>query len=273
MTVSCFLMGGLGNQLFQIFAILAYSLRHNVNFYFPVKVDYGSTVRHSYWNTFLRFIKDKVKDTHIKGIFFSESNFTYNPLPIIKGNVIFRGYFQSEKYFKDQYSNVCKLLRLEDLISELNISDHAILNNSLAIHFRLGDYKQLQDYHPILTLDYYSEGIKEILKHDPEIKTIIYFCETESVIEVQEKFISFLQSTYPELTFLYFNDLYLLEDWQELLCMSMCKHFIIANSSFSWWSAYLSNSITKKVIMPKKWFGDSAKLSDKDLQCENWIKL
>jgi hypothetical protein len=127
-------------------------------------------------------------------------------------------------------------------------------NTTISMHFRLGDYKKLKI---VLSLDYYSKSLLFILdKYQISNPTILYFCERENITEVSQN-INTLQTTYPQCTFRYCNIasqlntcvtsinqqingiLGIPED--EMIIMSNCKYNIIANSTFSWWAAYIGD--------------------------------
>jgi hypothetical protein len=140
----------------------------------------------------------------------------------------------------------------------------------ISMHFRQGDYKNLQDTHPILTHKYYENSLKEILKKTNKLQKVLYFCEKEDNEEI-EKIIDTLKKTATNCAFIKVIDA--VEDWQQLLLMSECSHNIIANSSFSWWGAYLNNNPTKIVCYPEVWFGPKAPNDTSDLFPDSWTKI
>ena len=139
------------------------------------------------------------------------------------------------------------------------------------MHFRLGDYKKYPLVYPILTEKYYSNSLSFILDqvtNKPE--HVLYFCEDADLEDVG-KIIAGLQTLFPYLNFVRANPL--LEDWEQLLLMSLCEYNIIANSTFSWWGAYLNDNINKIVCYPDKWFKPETNKDISDLFPEDWVRI
>jgi hypothetical protein len=159
----------------------------------------------------------------------------------------------------------------DELLKKLNYN-LTFLNNVISLHFRLGDYKKLQLLHPIMKKEYYSRCLDFILKkyNKDEKFNVMYFCEDDDLNEVQIT-ISYLSEKFPQLTFIRGENT--LQDWEQMLLMSCCHHNIIANSSFSWWSAYFNSWADKIVCYPSVWFGDIANINTKDLCPLNWTKI
>jgi hypothetical protein len=293
-----YLMGGLGNQLFQIFMTISLSIDTNKPFFFPDKEKLSST-RHTYWNSFLSqlnpflqtelFIKDNVsKIINEEGFEYQEYN-----LELIKTkNVLFYGYFQSYKFFEKNYRTIYNLINVDKYKNELiykirqvnvlkNITelmttddDLNIYDKTISMHFRLGDYKNIQNCHPLMTLTYYSNCLKYLNKSGIDLREykILYFCENNlSDIRDVITIINDLQLEYPYLEFVRQTGL---EDYEEMLLMSLCKHNIIANSTFSWWGAYFNNKEDKIVLYPNIWFGPILSNKNiKDLHPPSWIQI
>jgi hypothetical protein len=335
-------MGGLGNQLFQIFVVISNAIKYKIKFKFRNLKELGggsTTIRPTYWNNFLSNLKpfliedENIIDYKIYNI--KEEKFEYNHnlyneinelLLYIKtkkefevkeeviseykvssekvienkldNNIIYlNGYFQSYKYFEDNYDLIYRLLNIEKkkiiLIEKLNKSKanyndvngneflsnmyELELNNYISMHFRIGDYKYIQDYHPLTTYEYYENSLNNFIKiknfQDINIDnlslTILYFCEDKDIDDVlliinklKIKFNNFNFKRAPEL-----------EDWEQMLLMSLCENNIIANSSFSWWGAYFNNNKNKIVFYPNIWFGSLANHNTKDLCPKNWYKI
>jgi hypothetical protein len=290
--ITCYLMGGLGNQLFQIFCTIAYSIKYKNPFWFSNKKQLGElgqgiTVRYTYWETFLKNLKPFIKNldytSDMKTI--REKGFEYNAFEetyICDENILLFGYFQSYKYFECYKEQIYKMIKLEqskEIVRNLyleNISNIQFLE-TISLHFRIGDYKLYPDTHPILNIDYYRNALQYILDNDKNnsSKNVLYFFEQKDILEVTEK-IDVLKENFTNynINFIPIDNNIGLEDWQEMLLMSLCKHNIIANSSFSWWGAYLNESNEKIVCYPEVWFG--TKMKDKnvsDLFPNNWVKI
>ena len=138
------------------------------------------------------------------------------------------------------------------------------------MHFRIGDYKDIQNYHPLLPYQYYENAITK-LNHTISNITILYFCEKKDNDTVST-FIQQLQYTFKHIQFVKVDDD--IPDWKQLLIMSCCSHNIIANSSFSWWGAFFNQNTNKLVYYPDKWFGPAlTHHNTQDLIPTNWNKI
>ena len=102
------------------------------------------------------------------------------------------------------------------------------------------------------------------------IRTVLYFCEDADFDEVLEKIYN-LEQIFPELIFMRGDNM--LQDWEQMMLMSLCSHNIIANSTFSWWGAYFNTNPTKIVCYPGTWFGPKAGHDTSDLFPEDWIMI
>lgn len=283
--ITCNLMGGLGNQLFQIFTTISYGIKSRNQFKFLNLETLGggsTTVRYTFWNSLLyrlQYFLIYALPDNINVI--REKDFTFNELPIYqmlgKDTLIF-GYFQSYKYFKDNYHKIYELLCIEEMkikvktnfLTKMN-HDKELLKNFVSMHFRIGDYKKMQHYHPIMTRDYYFRALNFLEKKYKNTNfTVMYFCEDGDFDEVIIT-IKNLELQFPKYSFIRAENS--LEDWEQLLLMSCCHHNIIANSSFSWWGAYLNDWPDKTVCYPSIWFGSSAKHNTKDLCPPEWNKI
>jgi hypothetical protein len=273
------LMGGLGNQLFQIFTTIAYGLKHNIEFMIKktkndkVSPCDGISLRPTYWNNFLKNL-DKYTCDNINNIpTFSEVNFNFNEIPYYNMNFKIYGYFQSEKYFTTHYKEICQMIELDkqknDLINRFNYFNDN--KEVISMHFRIGDLIAGEDksHGPILKIDYYTDALKYIINtiNKDNIK-VLYFKEKND--NVDDK-ILILKKEFPNVEFIYCDKG---EDWEQLLIMSCCDHNIIANSTFSWFGAYFNNNSNKIVCYPPIWFGNICKHHcTKDLFPTNWIKV
>jgi hypothetical protein len=149
------------------------------------------------------------------------------------------------------------------------------------MHFRLGDYKNLPDCHPILSREYYVNALKNIL--DSSIRNnnqykVLYFCEAEDNSTVQET-IDFLKEIFKDINIVFIKVDDSISDWKQLLMMSCCNYNIIANSSFSWWGSYMNSNPNKIVCYPDKWFGPKI-MNDipdevylRDMYPPEWIRI
>lgn len=274
--ITCHLMGGLGNQLFQIFTTISYAIKMGKNFGFlnVKRVD----KRQSFWNTFFESINVYLYNNLPADLYIiKEQNCDFNELSIIelnKPNVCIYGYFQSYKYFQENYTQICNILNITNMREQLiNITNHKYsFVNSIGMHFRLGDYKYKQQYHPLATYIYYENSLKYIKNKNKNINyTIYYFCEEEDISTVM-KTINQLQLNFPNYIFCRGGEE--LNDEDQLLLMSCCSNNIIANSTYSWWSAYLNENKSKIVCYPSVWFGEEYKNKNTSDICPlEWIKI
>jgi hypothetical protein len=275
-------MGGLGNQIFQIFATIAYSIKSKNQAKF-VNTDTlltpGCTIRYTFWQTFFYNLKPfLITQTPNPMHIIREKSFAYNELSIDEissnNNVLLYGYFQSYKYFENHYSSIYRFIGIdkmkESLLNKIKLTSHD-LNTNISLHFRLGDFKSLQNKHPITTYNYYEGSLKYIQNKIPnENFTILFFCEDSDYSDVLLT-IKKLQNKFPDYNFIRGDRT--LADWEQLLLMSCCHHNIIANSSFSWWGAYFNLHADKIVCYPSLWFGPALNHDTKDLCPPEWVKI
>ena len=273
--ISCVLMGGLGNQLFQIFATIAYALENKKPFGFMYTEHLGgvgATIkRNTYWDSFLLPLKNFTHETFPRMPIQREKGFEYSKLdPITEGNdLILFGYFQSYKYFEKHFQSICRLIKLDKTKVQV-MSKYPLNFQSISMHFRLGDYKTLGDFHPVLDYEYYEKALQYII-NNTEKRDVLYFCEKQDNDDVQ-KTINQLKEKFQDVTFTKADDA--IEDWEQLILMSCCKYNIIANSTFSWWAAQMNHNNYKIICYPEKWFGPkNSHLDTKDLFPEDWIRL
>ncbi len=262
--ISVDIMGGLGNQLFQIMTAFAYSKKYRNSLIIKRESHSPScTYRNVYWNNFLDGFQKYLINSNIDLPVYNEKSFEYNELPKISesDDIKLCGYFQSYKYF-DEYKSeflaeidwCVKRDAVKSKITDVNPGD------MVSLHFRIGDFKNLEN-HPIMPMEYYINAIKYIEARESNVK-ILYFCEEDDKDFVFNNYINPLQNIFEKITFT--QTKIKLEDWEQMIAMSLCKHHIIANSTFSWWSAYLAddndkdNDNDKKIICyPDIWFNST----------------
>lgn len=311
------IMGGLGNQMFQIFNVISYAVDNLCQFVFPdEKILYAgenTTLRHSYWDTLFYilqpFLKNEKEIRHDIKVYENYDS-SYTPLPSLnelinyineKNNVCktdidvhFTGYFQSHKYFQHNYDKIIKILNFDKLkreILEYVSSENDLeyfLDNSISLHFRIGDFVKYTNSHIILSDQYYADAIKTIIDklnekntYDSKQYNIIYFCEKEDIntvckrIENIKKILRDSMVNNPDKIYncVFIKSPSILTDWQEMLFMSMCKHNIVANSSFSWWGAYLNDNPDKIVCYSSVYYSKNYGKKTHDLFPDEWIKI
>jgi hypothetical protein len=257
--ISIDIKGGLGNILFQVATAYSLSLKHDMELIVDLTYYHGAHHNiNKYKNNILRNIK--FSDTHLLYPSFWETTFDHKEIPECVGNTKLIGYFQSEKYFNKHRKEILDLFSpVDDTVFKVQKLYSEILNiKTCSIHVRRGDYLSLPNHHPALDIEYYKKAI-DIVGQD---FTFLIFSDDINWCKSNFDFIS--------------NKIFVdnLDDFEELYLMSLCDNNIIANSSFSWWGAWLSFKENKKVIGPKKWFGPYLQSNNtKDLLPENWISI
>lgn len=273
--ITAHIVGGLGNQLFQIFNLIAYCLRNGMPFYFendtPTRSD-----RPYYWNNFLSSLKPFFRNINVnprlklKLPVLNERGFHYTPFKKINRSFKFNGYFQSYKYFIDKQSQICKLINLDIQTNRVREKYKELYDfeNTISLHFRLGDYKKLQNIHPVLPLKYYMDSLEYILDKNSETWNVLVFYEKQDEATINININKLKEHFSNKLNFTAINTN--IVDYEQLLLMSLCKHNIIANSTFSWWGAYLNRKSDKIVCCPEIWFGGGCGHNTKDLYYPEW---
>jgi len=311
-------MGGLGNQLFQLFTTIAYSIKYKRKLLFPYADKlYTGTIRYTYWDTFLYTLKMYTKYDN-KNSFkadmltlfskYKERGFEYSEIPDLSPDKVFlHGYYQSYKYFEKEKNTIFSLIRLRKQ-QESILLEHPLFSsyeNKISMHFRLGDYKEIQNCHPLMPYEYYENALDVIINRNNEniiitkkndydsvfinlndetstvtpkleIKqndtkyNVFYFCQKEDN-EIVSTIIDKLKEKFINVSFFKIDDE--LPDWKQLLLMSCCNHNIIANSTFSWWGAYFNVNVDKIICYPHKWFGNSIQHNTNDLFPCEWNKV
>ena len=267
--------GRLGNQLFQFASTYGIAKKAGYEAYFPEdntripSVEYftdGVTreitfdvPKHFEFDSSLLKSKEditcvhQVREPHFH---FSEKLFE------IPDSCDLLGYYQSEKYFEHCKKEVKDLLTYKRCIVE-SVKEkyiNPIIEDRLrvtSIHFRLGDYLALSEYHNVLTEEYYSSAIREVNE-----VTDLYYVFSDNIQHVKSFFYESKNVVYIETG----------SDIEQMCLMSHCDNNIIANSSYSWWAAWLNRNEDKIVVAPKKWFGPAydATHNTKDIYCKNW---
>lgn len=269
------LMGGLGNQLFQIFAAIGYSYRHHVPFFFEEKGISVGWRKTQYWDTFLSSLRPYLKLREVN-LGYRDPHFHFTEIPFLGGHehVKLLGYFQSYKYFDTYKSEIVELIELEKRKTELIMRQKLVVDseNTISMHFRIGDYKKLQEHHPILPLKYYEKALHKLCTQSGKKDwNVLFVCEEDDIILVSDM-IDRLKKLFPDLSFTKLDGG--LADWEQMLAMSICHHHIIANSTFSWFGAYFNSNPDKKVFYPSVWFGPAQGFKKmEDLFPSDWQKI
>jgi hypothetical protein len=177
-------------------------------------------------------------------------------------NYYLDGYWQTEKYFLVNRQKLLNDFCLKQSLSAVanNLANHAKSVCSVSIHVRRGDYLNYSNTFNIQSVDYYQRAIN-VLKN--KLVSPIFFVFSDDI-------------TWCKANLSFANDLIFIDesiaDYEQLTLMSLCSHHIIANSSFSWWGAWLGLNQDKVVIAPQNWFADHA-LTVNDIVPNDWLKL
>ena len=274
-------LGRLGNQMFQFASTVGIAKKLGLDARFPIE----NTVRYRPSGPFSPVLGRNqdikcdltevfnipaeyfIKVTDLKiDYFYNEFKFEFNPDVLsLPDNCGMNGYFQSEIYFKENRDLIISLFSFKsDYSIPAGKYIESIRENLKApiiasIHVRRGDYLMYPDHHPVCTKEYYNRAIEYLVGKFVEVKFLVF-------------------SDDPEWCRKQFNEpMYVISDlknpYTELCAMSLCNHHIIANSSFSWWGAWLNVRSDKLVIAPKNWFGPAINKNTQDVYCKDWISL
>jgi len=271
--------GRLGNQMFQYAGLRGLASNRNFDWVIPNE-DSESTCNYGLFECFkMKNVSEDNKGygnynwrTIDNGLFHFDEDL-YNNCP---DNVNINLYFQTEKYFKNIEKEIREDFTFNDnIVSDCNeIMDQ--IGEAIFIHIRRGDYVATPDHHPVLPIEYYETALS---KFDDDIPVLI-FSDALDWVSDQKLFESdrFLIS---ENHVKYSNKIKLgdgsiqqsLIPYWDLCLMSMCKGAIIANSSMSWWGAWLQDG-TGKIVTPNLWFGKAySHYNMNDLIPESWEKI
>jgi hypothetical protein len=199
------------------------------------------------------FLSDYIKINHE----YKETQIGFDPkIYSIRDNTNIHGWFQSPKYFHEIKNELIEILKFkknlldvaENLWNFLNLKKPCV-----SIHVRRGDYVQ-NPIHPLCEKEYYEKAKKIFKNHQ-----FLVFSDDPNWCKKNMK----------EIVVNSGNDLV------DFILMNKCDHHIIANSTFSWWAAWLNKSKKNIVVAPKKWFGSSKTkfYSFHDIYCDNWIVM
>ena len=260
-------MGRLCNQMFQYAALRGLSSKNGVEIcipYYQNAVDdgIGNMLRTELFDSFnLKVKTGLLNNGHapvVQERFFHFDQELFDHCP---DHVSLQGYFQTEKYFKHIEHQVRAEYTFVDDILEPCKEMISGIDNPIALHIRRGDYVINSENHFNLPLEYYEAA----LKHFNDDRNVIVFSDDSKWCHEQP---------------LFSDDRFIISDNDDnrvdLCLMSLCKDFIIANSTYSWWGAWLSSNKSKKVIAPVQWFGKTGYTKDhntKDLIPDTWTRI
>jgi len=277
--VSVKLMGGLGNQLFQITTVLAYSWKYSLIPIFEKIKESPSRVRGrpTYWDTIFQNLSVS-KHLPYRLVIFREKDATYHKIPrpdlienfVFSNGILLDGFFQSAKYFHEFRERLlsCIFIIKSSEKEFLKKKYPEIFNEekiTVSVHIRRDDNVShpWPEFFPNLwDTDYYEKSIAYFLdKFSSENLRFVVISDDPSWSKefMKKKFIM-LKPIFPHE-----------KDYLDLYLMSSCKHNIISNSSFSWWASYLNKNPEKIITAPKVWFGLVGPSNWDDIYMDDWI--
>jgi hypothetical protein len=273
-------MGRLGNQMFQFASTLGIGERNGFDVRFPIenckfsqntgpidlKTGSLSQVKCDLLECFDIPEKYFISSSEIRIYsLYNESRFEYDAFTErISDGTSLNGYYQTEKYFLDIKENIKEIFKFK---SEFTNPVDSILSGIkdgkelISLHVRRGDYTLYPDHHPTCDPEYYKKALDEIKKiSGDDIKIIIFSDDKEWCLNNMGNIIGddFVISPIDN-------------PYSELYMMTKCNYHIIANSSFSWWGSWLSNS--KLTVAPSKWFGSAMDKNTQDIYLKEWISI
>ena len=259
-------MGRLANQMFQYASLKGIARNTGVDFcipYYREAVDdgIGNMLRTELFDSFDLNVRVSLLNNghapvvHERFFHFDEELFNLCP-----DHISLHGFFQSEKYFLHIKDEIVKDFTFKSGVLDPCKEMISGVDNPISLHVRRGDYVKNSANHPPCTLEYYQKA----LEYFDSDRNVIVFSDDPNWCKQQE---------------IFSDDRFLISENSDnrvdLCLMTLCDDFIIANSSYSWWGAWLSNNKNKKVIAPIQWFGDGdTKDHDtKDLIPDSWIRI
>lgn len=255
------LIGGLGNQMFQ--AAVGYAISRNTGRKLLVdKRQKRVDERNTYYEQgqTLSWLTHSSKLEEMTWNEYVEPHFHYAKIPdkAIYGNLRIRGYFQSVKYFSTYRAELIELFTAPH--HGISLPDFAL--PTISVHLRRGDYVN-NSFHTSQTQSYYQRALHHVMEETghKQFQLVVF---SDDIPWCQEQFPGWFPAQE-----LYFVPVGAFRDEQELYLMSTCNHHILANSSFSWWGAFLDTNPEAKVVAPAKWFNDPD-MNWQDIYVEGW---
>ena len=263
-------IGRLGNQMFQCAGLVGIAEKRGFEYCIPdhsMYHDYGGYQYHELQSCFkMEDFENRYGYVDGNIVQLDQYHFCEELLDECPDNVTLVGYFESEKYFKHVEKKVRENYQFLDFIQEkcYNYAKHYLKDKPVGIVVRRGDFlaEHNKNRHCLCSIEYYEEALKKF-----KGRTILVFsddiawCKQQSMF--QNKNTSFVDSS---------EGMY--KGHFDLCLLSMCFDFVIANSTFAWWGAWLSSNKEKKVIAPQKWYGAELQhLVLKDQLPVNWERV
>ncbi|MFZ5437831.1 MAG: alpha-1,2-fucosyltransferase [Patescibacteria group bacterium] len=191
----------------------------------------------------------------------------YSNILRLRGDYLLDGYWQTEKYFKKYRNLILEDFTFPKKTSKKNreIIKEIIKNQAISLHVRRGDYvsnKLTNAYHGVVPLTYYKQAINLLAKKITKPLFVVFsddpqWCKDNLPVPKNSLFVDHNKGK---------------QSFEDMRLMSLCKHNIIANSSFSWWGAWLNQNKNKIVVAPDPWFKNKNS-NTTDIIPNNWIKI
>lgn len=289
-TVVVRLFGGLGNQMFQYATAKSVALRNDTELILdlswfstasnrrhalgPFRVSTQTLEEITSKGTVGRFLRKgyqltKRLDDYLQGRpVFREKYFHFDPAVLnIRAPVCLDGYFQSEKYFLDYQDLIASEFTVAAPPSDLAqaMLEKMGAQDAICLHVRRGDYVEnatTNTFHGVCSLEYYYQGLNIVSTGLLSPHCYVFSDDPEWV---RANFATILPMSVVDLHGPH-------EAHEDLRLMAACKHFVIANSSLSWWGAWLGSYPEKRVVVPRNWFRSGAN-DTKDLIPSDWIRV
>jgi hypothetical protein len=269
--------GRLGNQMFQYAGLRGIAANREYDWMIPRPESYGD----SNYGLFDCFEMSSVEEKNfgylnVHSVTTGQFHFSQEFFDCCPDNVNLHDYFTTEKYF----ANVKNIIR-KDFIFKGDILDPCNeivgeLENPIFIHVRRGDYAANPDAHPICSLSYYEKALEYFDSNSPVLvfSDDIEWCKEQEFFKQDRFMLSEYQEKYPQTCDTLLGRQKALIPYYDLCMMSLCTGGIIANSTMSWWGAWLISNPSQPIVYPNPWFGSMYSDYDmRDLFLDNWIEV
>jgi hypothetical protein len=241
----------LGNQLFQIAAGYSLARQKQDQLIIP-KWEYAKYFRGPF----------NISSEYGAQFEHAQQGFHYQPIQYTgRVNIGINGYFQSEKYFNTYADDIRAIFSMgnhPDVVDTVAANAEAMAGQgtTCSVHIRRGDYLNYPNHHPVLSADYYKRAMRQF---HPDT---VFWVFSDDIAWVKENIHA------PNICYSHESDIV------DFFSQSLCTHHIIANSTFSWWAAWLNPSKTKRVIAPSQWFGSAlSHYNMGDLIPQGWSRI
>jgi hypothetical protein len=263
------LQGGMGNQMFEYAMGLARAKELNTELVLDVTSLLTEPLR--IYNLGLwRGVTERIFHNSTPTVWEPEQ-FKYDPNLVVKDNDVLLGYWQNEKWFRNIRQELLEIFKPKQRITPRGLETFQKIwdvgNRSTFLSVRRTDYVG-SDFHNVLDREYYLEACKLVSRHTPNPHFFVFSDEPEWCRQNFYIPYEFSVVSTPDQT----NKNHLGREDEDLWLMSKCKNAVLANSSFSWWGAWLNTEpYDQMVVAPKKWF--HADIDTSDLNPERWVRI